>query len=375
MKKMLLITDVMGTGGVETVIVNTLNGIDYSKFDITLFIMYKTEGENNNLNMIPKNVKIKYLFKNPPSVNFQRILYYSLMFFPNSIMNKLIVKENYDIIITTKDVFTYPISSNKSKKIMWTHGGFEFYENEKINIINKLKYSYKKRTYGKFDEIILLTNNTKNKFNSKYNLDKKTHVLYNPINDKKIIKLSNEHVTDYDFKDDLTFVCSCRLSKEKGVERLINVCNKLFHEGYIFNLLILGDGTEKEKIKNIITNSHYLSKRVSLLGHRDNPFKYISKSSMYVSPSYTEGFSLSVAEAMILGLPILSTDCNGTSEILENGKYGLLVENSENGIYDGIKQIIVKPELIGYYSQKSKQRSEFFSFERNVRQLETIINI
>ncbi|MDM5463593.1 MULTISPECIES: glycosyltransferase [Bacillus cereus group] len=373
-KKLLIVTDVMAIGGVEKVIVNTLNGLDYSKFDVTLFIMYKTEGEKNNVNKIPEKVRIRYLFHKSVKGIYQRILYYLFMFFPSTLMNKLIVKENYDIVVTTKDIFTYPIRVNKCHKVMWIHGGLEHLETEKSTIFIKFKRWIQKRTYSKFDKIIMLTNGARKRFGNKYDLKERCYVLFNPINTNEITKLSNEAVFDYDFKNNINIVCSCRLSVEKGVDRLIHSCKRLLSEGYDFNLIILGDGPEKVELNKMILKTPMLSEKIAILGFKDNPYKYMNRCSLYVSSSLTEGFPLSVAEAIILELPILSTYCNGPAEMVDNGKYGLLVENSENGIYEGLKNMLSDPELMEYYKMKSKERREFFIYEENIRLFEKFIS-
>lgn len=373
-KKLLIVTDVMAIGGVEKVIVNTLKGLDYCKFDVTLFIMYKTEEEKNNINKIPKKVKIQYLFHKPVKGIYKRILYYLFMILPPIYINKFIVKESYDIIITTKDVFTYPIRVNKCHKIMWVHGGLEYLETEDLITFVKLKRWIQQKIYRRFDKIILLTDAAKERFSNKYELEEKCHVLFNPINSDEIEESSHEAVYDYEFKGNVNIVCSCRLSIEKSVDRLIRSCIRLLQDGYDFHLIVLGDGPEKTKLNEMILHNDVLSDRVTLLGFRDNPYKYMSKCSLYVSSSLTEGFPLSVAEAIILELPILSTYCNGPVEILNNGDYGLLVENSKKGIYEGLKNIVSTPGLLEYYKAKSKERKPFFAYEKNIRLFERIIS-
>lgn len=373
-KKVLIVTDIMSIGGVERVIVNTLNGIDYSKFDVTLFIMYKTQGEKININKIPKSVRIEYLFTKPIKGVYKRILYYVMVLFPHLMTNKITRKNDWDVIITTKDMFSYPISASKGYKIMWVHGGFEHFETEKPNMFINFKRWLQKCTYNKFDKIILLTNAAKERFCNKYNLKEKSYVLNNPINTIEIERLANEGVSDYEFEHCVNLVCSSRLSIEKGVDRLVNSCSKLIKEGYKFKLIILGDGPEKGKLNELILEEPLLAKNVSILGFKDNPYKYISKCDIYVSPSLTEGFSLSIAEAIVLGLAILSTDCKGSAEMIDNGRFGLLVDNSENGVYEGLKKMLSMPELIDYYKLKSKERKEYFSYEKNIKLLEDIIN-
>jgi glycosyltransferase involved in cell wall biosynthesis len=372
-EKLLIVTDAMEMGGVENVLVNTLTGVDYSKFDITLFIMYRTIGETTNLSKIPGEVKIKYLFEKPVKDEFKRLLFYSFVLLPPKIMNRLIVREYYDIIITTKNVFSYPISTNKCSKIMWVHGGLDYLENEKTTLITKLKRSHKRLIYNKFDKVILLTNKARKTFCEKYKMEERTFVLDNPINSNEIIKLSKEPILDYSFKKVLNIVCCCRLSSEKGLDRLITSCEKLIKEGFSFHLIIIGDGPEKEKLSKIIMDNPALSDCVSILGFKENPYKYLSKCDIYISPSLTEGYSLSIAEAIILELPVMSTNCSGPEEILDKGYYGLLVENSEKGIYKGLKTLLTEPELVNYYKMRSKERKSFFTYENSIKRFEEIL--
>ncbi|MBM7618268.1 glycosyltransferase involved in cell wall biosynthesis [Bacillus tianshenii] len=373
MKRLLFITDVMSNGGVEKVITNTLKGIDKSKYKITLYVMYKTKAQN--IKSIPDHVEIKYLFKKSVRGSYQRIWFYLLMFAPPTLMRKFIIgNEKYDIVVTTKEIFSHPIRNYKSKKILWFHGGFDHLKKEKKTIINNIKHWYKYNTFKRFDNILLLTKNSKRLFCQHYNLKEKCNVLYNPINDREIINLSNEKVHDYNFSSNVTIICSSRLSKEKGLERLLSCCNSLLKEGYKFKLVLLGDGSEKKKLKTIILNSPLLLKNVSMLGYKENPYKYIRNSNIYVSPSHSEGFSLSIAEAIILGVPVISTNCNGPAEILDNGTYGLLVDNSDIGIYKGLKEVLSKPRLLEELKRKSIDRKKFFSFYENIKKFEDIIN-
>jgi glycosyltransferase involved in cell wall biosynthesis len=369
MEKILFITDVMSIGGVEKVLINTLNGLDYNQFDVTLLIMYKTEGEKDNLRNLNKRVKVKYLFEKTVKGKHQRILYQLFRFGPHLLINHFIVKEKYDILVTTKDVFSYPISSNKAYKVMWVHGGLEHLEGEDMTILTKMKRWYQKKTYGKFDKVLLLTNGTKNRFVKSYGIENKCRVLTNPINSNEIYELSNAKVIDYEFNPNLTkVVCTCRLSREKGVYRLVKSSIKLMREGFIFNLLIIGDGPEKNKLVEMVNNElpKDIKGTITFLGVKKNPYKYMSKCDIYVSPSITEGFSLSIAEAILLNLPIISTKCNGPMEILDHGRYGMLVENSEEGIYKGLKEMLTDRETLKKYKRKSMERLSFFSYSENI---------
>ncbi|MBU5210417.1 glycosyltransferase [Heyndrickxia oleronia] len=371
-KKLLIVADTMTKGGTEKVIVDTLKMLNYSRFDVTLLIIQKIEEAKKNIAEIPDKVRIKYVFNKPLNHRYQILLYYILMFFPHKIMKKILVKEEFDIILTTRYIFAFPFSTGKGYKVMWVHEGVG--EENENSIFGMIKKRYKKNTYRKFDQILLLTETARIKFCQYYSLHKKCSVLSNPINQKEIIQLSNEPITDFTFSNNLNMVCAARLSVEKGIDRLLDACAQLANNGFTFNLLILGDGPEQNKLKNMVLANSSLKDKVVFLGFKDNPYKYMRGCDIYVSPSRSESFSLAIAEAMVLGLPVLSTDCHGPREILDNGKYGLLVKNDNKNIYEGIKKLFMNPELIGYYRAKSKERKVIFSYEKNIKMLENIIS-
>ena len=89
---------------------------------------------------------------------------------------------------------------------------------------------------------------------------------------------------------------------------------------------------------------------------QDNPYKYLSQADMFVLSSYREGFAIVIPEAMACGLPVLSTKCTGPTEILNDGEYGLLVENSVDGIYNGLKRVLDNPSIKDGYKEKSEKR-------------------
>ena len=72
-----------------------------------------------------------------------------------------------------------------------------------------------------------------------------------------------------------------------------------------------------------------------------NPYPLMDKMDLFVCSSRAEGYSLVIAEAMILGLPVISTNCAGPKELLDNGNYGMIVENHDEALYEGINNIIL----------------------------------
>jgi glycosyltransferase involved in cell wall biosynthesis len=81
-----------------------------------------------------------------------------------------------------------------------------------------------------------------------------------------------------------------------------------------------------------------------------------------------------VTEALILGIPVVSTLCSGAQELLgANNEYGIVVENSEEGIYEGMRKILAEPALLAHYREKARERGSFFSKEASVRAVEEML--
>ena len=158
------------------------------------------------------------------------------------------------------------------------------------------------------------------------------------------------------------------LDSAKGQIRLINVVSRLHNEGYDLSLTLVGGGADERKIKDEITHNS-AENYIFMTGSQSNPYPYIKQADLLVCASYFEGYNLTVAEALILGTPVLSTNCSGPNEILDSGKYGLIVENNEDGLYNGIKDLLDNPEKMQYYKRKAHERLAFFDEEKIVKEI------
>ena len=161
-----------------------------------------------------------------------------------------------------------------------------------------------------------------------------------------------------------------RIVDAKGYDRLINVAEKLNANGLDYDLWIIGDGSEREKLQEIVHQKNL--KNVQFLGSQANPYKYMKQADLYVCSSRYEGYNLTVAEALILGVPVLSTNCTGPCEILDDGNYGVIVENGEEGLYTGIKDLLSNPDKLAYYKQKAIERKDFFNEEKIIGEIEEL---
>ena len=131
-----------------------------------------------------------------------------------------------------------------------------------------------------------------------------------------------------------------RLSKEKGIDVLLDTAKSLPPE---YNLLILGTGPEEEKVRNISnsqTNIHYLGYQ-----SKQNTISLIRGSDLLIQPSIMEGISSTLLEAMGCETCVIASDVGGNAEIIENNKTGVLVEpNNAEELVEKILYLLTENE-------------------------------
>ncbi len=291
--------------------------------------------------LLNKNIKIKSLYPKPYneySKLKKLLISLRILFLKNSIYKKYI-KNNYNIEIAFLEgpITTILSAKNKNtKKIAWIHSDISLIFGNGIK--SNLKKLINKNTYKKYQELIFVSNNNMQEFNKIYNLNVNKQVINNYLNKENVIKLSTEFDVDLFNKNTINFVTVARLVEAKAIDRLISVHSKLIKNGYVHNFFIVGDGPLKESLQNKI-NSLNLYESFILLGQKENPYPYILNSDYFCLFSYYEGLPMVLLEAKTLNKFILITD-NSSKEALENYENKKIFENTEAGIYNGLKEII-----------------------------------
>ena len=156
--------------------------------------------------------------------------------------------------------------------------------------------------------------------------------------------------------------------------RLLRVFKRLNDEGLDLQLSIIGSGEKYNELNNYIEQNN-LKNKVFLLGYRENPYKYVKNSDLFVCSSISEGFSLVIGEAMAIGVPVISVDCPGVNEVLGFGEYGMLVNNDEDSLCNGIKMLNDNKKLYDTYRTKAIERGRMFSIGEFIEEIEGILNI
>lgn len=367
MKKVLYLIPNLAHGGAEKVLVNLANNMDKTKFDVTVQTLFDVGVNRQYLNS-----DVKYIggFKRMPRGN----TYVMKLFSPEKLF-KYFIRDNYDIIVSYLEGPTARIVSGctnpNTKLVSWIH-----IEQHTKELASKSFRSYKEALdcYSKFDRTVCVSDTVKDDFESIFDTKKPVEVLYNTNESEIIKKLSDEKVNDVNFSKDIINVISvAKIVPSKGYDRLIKIHKKLIEENIKNHIYILGIGEEKEKYEKYLTENN-LTDTFTFLGYRDNPYKYVKKADLYVCSSRREGFSTAVTETLIVGTPVVSTNCSGAYELLgENNEYGIVTENNEDALYEGIKKMLTTPDLLEAYAVKAKERGKAFSTEKTVKAVEEML--
>lgn len=367
MTKVLFLIPNLAHGGAEKVLVNLANNMDKTKFDVTVQTLFDVGVNRQYLNS-----DVKYIggFKRMPRGN----TYVMKLFSPEKLY-KHFIRDNYDIIVSYLEGPTARIVSGctdpNTKLVSWIH-----IEQHTKELASKSFRSYKEALdcYSKFDRTVCVSDTVKDDFESIFDTKKPVEVLYNTNESEKIKKLSDEKVDDVDFsKDTINIISVAKIVPSKGYDRLMKIHKKLIEKNIKNHIYILGIGEEKEKYEKYLAENN-LTDTFTFLGYRDNPYKYVKKEDLYVCSSRREGFSTAVTEALIVGTPVVSTNCSGAYELLgENNEYGIVTENNEDALYEGIKKMLTTPDLLEAYAAKAKERGKAFSTEKTVKAVEEML--
>jgi len=165
--------------------------------------------------------------------------------------------------------------------------------------------------------------------------------------------------------DDVPFVVGMgRLSSQKGFDILIRAHAEVLRRGIKHRLVLIGYGPDKDKLTALAAELD-VGDSILFLGYQTNPYPAVLRSSVYCLSSRFEGRPLVLAEAALLGVPIIAADCpTGPREILADGLYGDLVEpESVEALTTAIEQHFRDPQRLIDKSQAAKKDSDQFSIQ------------
>ena len=363
-KRIAIIHGPLVVGGAEKSLINLLHFIDYSKYDVSLWIKdssgqmqdqvdtrvtigyWGDHLEQNYRQYLKELLKHGRVFRLMQSIgcrwlskfhvkNWHRNFKYYIQSLP------LLTDEVYDVAISyhslvKEDLMILNYALKAKKRIGWIHGTCRhdprdpYFESFPIE-------------YRKLDHVFCVSNATREIFLEKYpELRTKTSVMYNLQNFDEIRRLSYESVSEP--FDGLTLVTVGRLSEEKGQTMIPEIAYRLLCKGFRFVWYVIGDGQTRKTVEQEIANWN-VAEAVKLLGVRLNPYPYIRNASVFVLPSFSEGFCVTTFEAKILETHVVATDVPGIREQFSGGEAVICMPTVES-LTEGISYAIENCDLL-----------------------------
>lgn len=332
--------------GVAKVLVELCNFLDENYFDITIIPIYRCDSKFIKLLKPHIHVQKKLGF-------YFRGLDKIINALPIQFLYQKIIGEKYDIEVAFQYGLATRMIANSTnlnaKHYAWMHG-----YDEGLTLAND---------YPKFDKVFCV---------SKYNAERlrresqgiiNVDYCYNIIDESKIVELAKENITEDTSKKPILIAVG-RQTAEKGFLRLVDVVGRLKRNGYQFSLWLIGDGADHHQLEEKIKKDS-LEDCVKLLGIQSNPHKYTSKADVFVCSSFSEGYSTAAVEAILLGIPVISTAVSGAQEIIEDSQCGMVCELDDESLYTALKNTLDNPKIISEW--KNTLSTTKYKFESKAR--------
>ena len=369
-KRILFLIQDLGGGGAERVLVNLVNHMDQECYDITVQTVFRG-GVNAKL----LNENITYRCSKAKSIPGSSFVY---KFIPARVLYKRFVgNEHYDLMIAFRSGIPTKIlcgcPDEYVGKLTWVH-----YGNSRHSLYF-MPWLFKRnafKAYANFDRIVAVSQIAAESF-TEYTGIQTVEVVYNTNDSERIHRLMDLEPNDclqMDEPHSTHLVAVGRLMPQKGFSRLIRIVSKLKIKNYDIDLMILGEGVEREKLEQQIIDLG-LDGVVRLLGFKDNPYSYMKHADLLVCSSLEEGLSTVITEALITGTPVISTDVSGAKEVLGfHNEYGIVTGNSEEELYQGICKLLDDRQLLDHYKAKAQERGSQFSMSQTVEEAQKLFD-
>jgi len=378
----------LADGGAEKVALTVIEELARRGHQIKLICL-----EKNQFHDIPKGVQVIYLSNSKGEVNGVRKLF---QLFLLAVKLAVLVKKIKIKVIQSHlfranyvNILSKLMGAGHKSQLINTVSITAKYADS--GIAGRINLKLIRHLYPHADCLVVKSKGIFHDINNRFRFNVPTIIITNPLKITYIECQQKELLFKHEFKfqQNRQYIISmARMHPHKCLDVLINAFSIVSMQFEKTDLIIIGDGQEKNRLKDIIDNCN-LGNRVFLPGRVKNPYKYLIQSSLFILPSSTEGFPNSLVEAMSCKLPVISTDCmSGPREILapetdvsiqinnhiEYAPYGVLVPVKNHILLaEAMKKILADKDLSKQYAEKGYERACMFSLDKIIDQYEKIL--
>lgn len=385
-KKIAFVLTSFVVGGVEKSFLDLLDCIDFSRYDITIYLPDRT-GEWTAL------LEDKYKVKILPIFNYRTIV---LDYFKKLQLLEIIKCSVYRVLARiyrkrdyAKRTVYFIKSMPREKEIYDFVGAYQIINDDcafgslyRINAAKKAVWSHLdmnrssktyRKLYGQFDRIFCVSEYSKNAILKAFPmLSSKIEILHNIVNTSDIISKSLETIELETRESEIVLVTVARLAAIKGQTMIPATARILIERGYSIRWYLVGEGEYRNAIETAIATEK-IKNHVHLIGRKDNPYPYIKACDIYVQTSLVEGWGLTVSEAKVLNKPVVTTDAGVMSEQITSGVNGIITsEATPEALANAIENLIIHPELREKFVENLKK--ENFEHKKELEKLFAFID-
>ena len=392
MERVLIVNQHFLTGGIKTTLINLITYLsNFYEVDVLFLYHGREEIKISNANILP-TPKLLEIYKTPIKEYFKDkwsiisiLQKLSLIFIKKIIGSEKTTKfvckkikfanKYYAAISYSHDIWNgkefvggcnYIVLSKcvAKKKFAWIHGEIKSIGLKEKDIIN---------TYQYFDKVVCVSNEVKKSYESLLPVGIKNNSVFikNIYNYKKINKDANEKC-DFISNCQVLVTVSRMNTKNKRADRINVIAQKLKNKKFCFKWIVIGDGKEldgfKENAKELGINDC-----VIYIGEESNVAKYIKNASLFVLPSESEAYPTVLIESLYLKTPVITTNFPSSYEIIDDGKTGIICDNSSYALSEGILRFFMDNKLRSTIIHNINKMT--FSNEESYEKLSEILNL
>jgi glycosyltransferase involved in cell wall biosynthesis len=355
-------------GGAERVMQLVLGHLDRSQFDITL-VNHRHEVPDERY---PPDIAYRSILRPHERLSgriHNKINLWIYNHLSPRVFRWIWLREKFDVEVAFIEGYaTRIVAGGRSpRRIAWVHTDMDL--NPWTGVAFRSARE-QKECYRLFDDVVCVSDSACRAFERLFGVPART--IYNPIDSETIRHAAAEFTPGREAGIPL-LVSVGRLVWQKGFDRLIAIVAHLTAEGHNPRLWIVGEGPERAKLEKLIAK-HNLHKSVKLWGYRPNPLPLVAAADWFVLSSRVEGYGLVVAEALIVGTPVVAVECSGTRELLgPRGEWGVVVDNNDEALLTAVRKIITNPRSAGLYRKRAARRGRDFSISPSMAAIERLL--
>ena len=392
-KKLLFVINTLSRAGAETALLALLNSLNPEQVDVSLFVLM---GQGELVPELPGYVRVLNKSIQSESVLTAAGRKYMARTMGKAMLSRGTILRKFPYMVSqtaamvkrgrfSVEKLLWPVLAEGAPRleeefdlaVAYLEGGSAYYVANFVKAKKKAAFihidyaqaGYNRKIDGdcylKFDRIFTVSKEIQEPFLNIYpELAQRMDVFHNILDVQRIYRLSKEPGGFPDDFDGVKILTVGRLKAQKALEISIDAMRLLKDSGVKARWYVLGEGDQRAFLENHICQQG-LEQDFILMGAVGNPYPWFAQADLYVHCSRFEGKSIAIQEALLLGCPVVVSDCSGNREQLTDGVNGQLCQLSADEIARTIRQLLADPERMERYRRAASEQGVHQCNEHN----------